>query len=398
MTDLLPTGEAFVVAMASKLHVHPIINDGFRVGRHLGRLLGAELMPDTKVAFSLDDEGWVCVWSLADNTIQIRFKAFPDGCAAKRLTAYTLGCQGKQLIAATDTGLVTFWNVHLSQNKRTFSTNLKTDIGFLCDFRSDSDEFVSVATHRSLRLWRTDRFTSRLLAMPEFAFEASDDITSVAFASKWKTLAVTSVDGQVYLCSSRNGAIEHVLRSSLPDYPHLMRDAPLVGIWLPCKNMYLTLCSDGRIRIWSVRDSLLIASVAANADGAAITSGMLDVDGHLLVTGDESGMVQIWYVHPMHDWNLAVPPETWLREQIRWKAHSSAIVSIRSFSKYNQVLTASADSTLALWTMTGQSVGYFGRAGSWHRELLDDAVDHGLALDVETHTDVEVVKPNGAQK
>lgn len=125
---------------------------------------------------------------------------------------------------------------------------------------------------------------------------------------------------------------------------------------------------------------------------------MLDADGHLLVTGDESGMVQIWYVHPMHDWNLAVPPETWLREQIRRKAHSSAIVSIRSFSKYNQVLTASADSTLALWTMTGQSVGYFGRAGSWHRELLDDAVDHGLALDVETHTDVEVVKPNGAQK
>jgi hypothetical protein len=64
---------------------------------------------------------------------------------------------------------------------------------------------------------------------------------------------------------------------------------------------------------------------------------MLDVDGHLLVTGDESGMVQIWYVHPMHDWNLAVPPETWLCEQIRWKAHSSAIVTIRSFAKYNQV-------------------------------------------------------------
>ncbi len=64
---------------------------------------------------------------------------------------------------------------------------------------------------------------------------------------------------------------------------------------------------------------------------------MLDADGHLLVTGDESGMVQIWYVHPMHDWNLAVPPETWLREQIRRKAHSSAIVSIRSFAKHNQV-------------------------------------------------------------
>ncbi len=64
---------------------------------------------------------------------------------------------------------------------------------------------------------------------------------------------------------------------------------------------------------------------------------MLDVDGRLLVTGDESGMVQIWYVHAMHDWNLAVPHETRLREQIRWKAHSSAIVSIRSFAKHNQV-------------------------------------------------------------
>ena len=31
---------------------------------------------------------------------------------------------------------------------------------------------------------------------------------------------------------------------------------------------------------------------------------MLDADGHLLVTGDESGMVQIWYVHAMHDWDL----------------------------------------------------------------------------------------------
>jgi hypothetical protein len=63
------------------------------------------------------------------------------------------------------------------------------------------------------------------------------------------------------------------------------------------------------------------ASAASNARSCACpkerrwTSGMLDADGHLLVTGDESGMVQIWYVHPMHDWTLlCLLRLTWLRE------------------------------------------------------------------------------------
>ena len=135
----------------------------------------------------------------------------------------------------------------------------------------------------------------------------------------------------------------------------------------------------------------MLVKVFANTQARSITCCALEEA--IVATGDQDGNIQIWYMHPFSEWNVKLPVESWLREQMFWKAHTAAIISVRLVVSRWQVLTASADCTMSLWTLHGECIGCFGRTGLWRTELALPQLAVPLTTDAHVETKVFSLGP-----
>jgi len=125
--------------------------------------------------------------------------------------------------------------------------------------------------------------------------------------------------------------------------------------------------ADGKIRLWNV--SRAIAQVVAEISGrlplkdpndkpADITSFTTDPNNDNLFCGDSAGIIQVRSISKLD----ATAPSSYRSVQLlrTWAAHTDQISALAYVDNHTMIISASADTSLRMWTLTGDLIGTYG--------------------------------------
>jgi len=136
--------------------------------------------------------------------------------------------------------------------------------------------------------------------------------------------------------------------------------------------------ADGKIRLWNV--SRANAQVVAEINGrlpvkdldskpADITSLCVDPDNHHLFCGDAAGCIAVRDIRKFD----ATSPSSYRTVVVTrdWAAHGDQVTALDYAANWSALITASADTSLRMWTLEGDLMGTFG-SKTWNLRGVED--------------------------
>jgi hypothetical protein len=148
---------------------------------------------------------------------------------------------------------------------------------------SPDDSRLAIVFGRYARIYSTA--DGKLLATLPYQ---SADLKSLAFSPDGKFLATAGDAGDIKLWDAKTYEWINTLS------PHAtIHTASIVGLFFsPDSQQLISASADKTIRIWSVNDGKLLNTLQAHEE--AITKLAMTPDGSLLLSGDASGLINVW--------------------------------------------------------------------------------------------------------
>jgi hypothetical protein len=118
----------------------------------------------------------------------------------------------------------------------------------------------------------------------------------------------------------------------------------------------------GYIHFWNIYNISKPMACFSASNYNCVTSLAVDSKNILLLTGDIEGFLSLWRIESYcTSRSTSFPPE---RATV-WRAHTQKITQLLLVEQWNVLISASADTSVRVWTLDGHSIGTFGQEKTW---------------------------------
>lgn len=369
------------------------------------------------LAISGEEGGLICVWDVQTGALRFRFEH--EGEEGGRLTAMEFDLSGRRLVTGASDGSVRLWNFSSGELLRNLSYPLPpgaapaADVTCLVHIDVGCYHcYASGGWSGEVWLWPDAEGDPRLQRSGARAMKGhTDDILCASFHSRSLLLATGSYNGAIAVWSLHSGGMKFALAPPPDDRALQATERGAVGAGCSVEALgfldpegktldglaALVSCgADGCLRLWDMsaggeegRNPLALSVRGICEPGESLTWLSVSADNNTIATADSSGHVAVWgvcrlvevlatrgfrAVHGAVDGAVlgfvgglvdGVPLVVPLAS---WRAHRRAIVRLEHLShlaKVGGLVTASADCSVRLWSLSGEQVGIFGLGTPW---------------------------------
>ncbi|KAL1504561.1 hypothetical protein AB1Y20_008347 [Prymnesium parvum] len=212
----------------------------------------------------------------------------------------------------------------------------------------------------------------------------TDDVLSVAFSPP-TLLCTGAYDGTILAWNVVSGVLKFRLTPGPHSSAKRYHRVSMTGGWAfsnavesltflntSCSLMrvaiLVSVSADGCIRFWDAHAGRLIHTVAgACALSESLQHVCAEETNTFLFTGDSGGFVKVWDISDLVEHSSRVQPlsHAAIKLVFSWRAHLCAVVRLEYLKGVEALVSASADCTVRLWTISGEQVGVFGQSEPW---------------------------------
>lgn len=200
-------------------------------------------------------------------------------------SALAVSPDGAWIVTGSDGNEVKVWNAHTGDLVTTLSGHQGPITAV--QFSSDGRQLATGDDQGLGRLWKFDAESTTWI--PEHWLEGhSRTITAMAFTDSDQVLVTASGDNT---CGQWDVATGLELRERVLKHPDWVADLDISDDG----KMALTSCDDGKLRLWSLVDAQVLATIEPSTDEVLYTAVDLSPDGKTaLVTCSTTGEVLLW--------------------------------------------------------------------------------------------------------
>jgi hypothetical protein len=360
------------------------IQQGVPFRGHEGPVFAAAFTPDGREVVSAGHDHRLLIWQ-PDAVIDVDYVKLADGRPQEKtesrsllghtdaVRSFTFSRDGKLLVSCGNDNTVRVWNVETGRLIRTFRGHGSWVQA--CVFSQDARWILSAGYDAQVRKWSIEG-DDELHILQGRPFEGHlDAVLAADFSPDGSRIVTASQDRQAKVWQGNSG---EELRSY--DEGHVFLASSV--LFLPDAKRLVTSARDNTTRIWDVAAGVELhrldgtgrsAALGLTPDGSKIVTGSDDnsvkiwdadsgsllrrLDGHsleittiaisavdpnLALTGDNSGRCIVWNLNT---------GEIVHRLSGRYSGHSRQIVAAAFLPDGGWVLTASADHTVAQWSL-----------------------------------------------
>jgi len=334
------------------------------------------------LVISCDDSSTVRVWDIATGKATY---FFTEAHGSSKINAVSLDNDGRRLVTGAQDGTVKVWNFSTGvclQNCIPTAPGEVTGVIYARDPLLKA--VVAGGWSRNISLWPdiADDTREGIEATQEMSGQL-DDILCLCLAPP-HSVASGAYDGTIVIHNILSGITKHTFRiAGLERLPVNERAIEkLVFLQQKTTQPLFSYSADGRLRLWNISRANPTVVLDINArlplrhkgdKPADISSMAVDKANTMLLCGDTAGWITIRDISELD----ATNPESASTICITgsWEAHTDAITGVAHASKHGFLITGSVDTSLRMWTMSGEQVGVFGSSTWSIKELLEPSVE-----------------------
>lgn len=332
------------------------------------------------IVISCDESSTVRVW---DITTGKPTYFFAEAHGTAKINAAALDNLGRRLVTGAQDGTVKVWNFSTGvclQNCIPTAPGEVTGVIYARDPLLKA--VVAGGWSRKITLWPdiADDTREGIEATQEMAGQ-QDDILCLCLAPP-HSVASGAYDGTIVIHNILSGITKHTFRiAGLERLPVNERAIEkLVFLQNKPHQPLFSYSADGRLRLWNVSraNPQVVLDMEARLPGdpgtkpADLSCLSVDKQNNLLLSGDSAGWVAVRDISSLDATNVQTVQTVSVTSI--FNAHTEAVTGIEYAANHGGVLiTASADTSLRIWTMQGAPLGTFG-SKTWDSKSLAEGL------------------------
>jgi WD40 repeat protein len=349
----------------------------------------------------------VNVWNLKTGEQMVQFR---EAHGEAEISTLCFDRSGRRLLTGASDGSVKVWNFNIGLSLRKLQNAERTEVCGMVELKSGA--IVTTGWWKDVSFFRVCE-ESQYLTLPERSTRGvghNEDIQCVE-ECYGNNVATCSFDGTIIIWQVEKLAIKRKVEISTsiahPGAPSATEKLLFLGKRARLRaGSLVSSGAGGWIRFWNLYSGCLVGAfqVTSGLATESVVSLATTESNEILATGNSSGTVHIWKIadfccKPRKGVSMKIPPLL-----MSWSAHNASIVSLQIIDQVvptgaskssgdptertvRLLLSASADKTVKLWSITGDLVGFFGQYASW--DLGDSAT--------WTSIESQIVAPHFAQ-
>ncbi|KAK9843929.1 hypothetical protein WJX84_008712 [Apatococcus fuscideae] len=351
---------------------------------HSQPLVAVLYSPEFHLAVSGDDSGTICVW---DTNTGLRDGHFTNLHGGAKLTAMTFDASGRRLLTASDTGDVSMWNFTNGSRLRRFAHDgPKLELTCLL-YLGQLHQVIGAGWDRQLHIWE-DTQDEEIIKKSRTLKGHKQDISCLAFHGP-AMVASGDCGGVTIVWDIQNR--EQRFRLANPRVCGEATEGPAPVSQLQfidppgCApgTLLLSASGDGCVRAWQTCSGgqlLETVEVGCLDQMASCTALAKDETEQHIAVGLSNGTLSIWKLSAQSQ----PAPFCQLDLEVTWTAATAAVTSLQFMKDCHMLVVASQDTSVGLWSTSGQLIGKCGQhAWTLSNQLTwqhsDVSVSTGLA-------------------
>lgn len=281
---------------------------------HTDWIRSAQFSSDGKMIVAGSNSGTVTAWNLFNGQEPRALTGH-----AKWVGSIALSQDGRTLVSGSGDKTLKLWDVASGTVLRTLSGH-SNDVASVA-FSPDAKMVVSGSTDKTVRFWEVA--SGKELRT---TFQHNDQVRSVAFSPDGKTVVSGSVDTTLRLLDAANYTLLHTLSG------HTFHVESVA--FSPDSKRVVSGSNDGTLVIWNVVSGQILRQWYGHI--GSITSVAFSPDGESVISGNERGTLTQWGVLSG-------------KEVRTFKGHTGYVESVAFSTDGKMLVSGGGDGTLKLW-------------------------------------------------